>query len=229
MTIGIIAAMDEEIHCLKEKIEIKKQEKVSGFDFYIGTLAGRNVVLSQSGIGKVNAAICTTLLIQVFKCEAIINTGAAAGLLPEMAVGDVVVSEHVMHHDVDVTAFDYELGQVPGMPLAYDADRALVKALKRFSDKEFPHAIHLGCIISGDSFIDNVKPIKQKFPTSCALEMESGAVAQTCHCFDIPFVIIRSISDNGEKGAHLSFEKFVKIAGKNSAILAEFLVGKLRK
>lgn len=227
MAIGIIAAMDEEVHCIKEKIIIEKQEKISGFDFYFGTLAGKNVILSQSGIGKVNAAICTTLLIQTFKCRAIINTGAAAGLLPEMAPGDVVISEHVMHHDVDVTMFDYELGQVPGMPLSYDADKALVEALKNFSDAKFPHAIHTGCIISGDRFVDDAKPIKEKFPVACALEMESGAVAQTCHRFHIPFVIVRSISDNGEKGADLSFEKFVKIAGENSAILAEFLVGEL--
>jgi adenosylhomocysteine nucleosidase len=227
MTIGIIAAMDEEVHCIKDKLVIKQQVKISGFDFYFGTLSGKEVILSQSGIGKVNAAICTTLLIQTFKCRAIINTGAAAGLLPDMSVGDVVISEHVMHHDVDVTAFDYELGQVPGMPLAFDADKALVAALKKFSDDRFPHAIHTGYIISGDSFVDDARPIKEKFPVACALEMESGAVAQTCHRFDIPFVIVRSISDNGEKGADISFDKFVKIAGENSAILAEFLVGAL--
>lgn len=227
MTIGIIAAMDEEIRYVTEKMTDRRVECISGFNFYFGTLASKPVVLSQSGVGKVNAAICTTLLIRLFDCQMIINTGTAAGLLPEMAAGDVVVSDSVMHHDVDVTAFGYVLGQVPRMPPAYEADKALVDALSHFSDPSFSHRIYVGCVLAGDSFVCNAAPIKEKFPTAVAFDMESSAVAQTCYRFGVPFVVIRSISDDGSEGAEITHEAFLEIAGENSAVLTEFLVQRL--
>lgn len=227
MAIGIIAAMDEEIHCLKEKIKIKKHEKIAGFNIYTGTLEQKDVVLSQSGVGKVNVAICTTLLIQSFDCHVIINTGAAAGLIPDMKAGDIVIADTVSYHDVDATAFGYEMGQVPRMPLIYNADPKLLDILKKFPVDKFKYNIYTGLIISGDVFVDNAAPIKAKFPQACALEMESAAVAQTCYRFNVPFVIARSISDKGEEDAGIAFDKFVKIAGENSGIMAEFLVDQL--
>jgi adenosylhomocysteine nucleosidase len=268
MTIGIIAAMDEEIRYITEKMTVIRREclhpsdlkalgrhrrfnetqqlggvqarmasgrentprtsKTTGtFDFYFGTLAGKQVALSLSGIGKVNAAISTTLLIQLFDCQIIVNTGSAAGLSPGMVAGDVVISDRVIHHDVDATAFDYALGQVPRMPLAYEADKDLVDMLSHFSDPDFPHQIHVGCVSSGDAFVCDARPIKENFPVAVALDMESSGVAQTCYRFAVPFVVVRSISDDGGEGAKMTHEAFLEIAGENSAVLTEFLVGRL--
>ncbi|MDF3054145.1 MAG: 5-methylthioadenosine nucleosidase : S-adenosylhomocysteine nucleosidase [Gammaproteobacteria bacterium] len=227
MVIGIIAALDEEVSYVKESMIVQRQEKKAGFNFYFGTLVSKPVVLCQSGVGKVNAAICTTLLIEVFSCGVIINTGAAAGLSSDMATGDVVVSDSVMHHDVDVTAFGYELGQVPGMPLAYEADKALIDIMRHFSDPHFTHHMHIGSVIAADAFVCNTTFVKDKFPIAIALDMESNGIAQTCHRFSIPFIVIRSISDDGGEEAKTTHEMFLQIAGENSAMLARFLVGKL--
>src|SRR5690554_4861526 len=125
--VALIGAMDQEVELLKNSLENLQTQTLSGFDFYTGTLQGIEVVLLKSGIGKVNAAIGTTLLLQQFKPDCVINTGSAGGFDAALDVGDVVISDEVRHHDVDVTVFGYEPGQVPGLPAAFTADPLLAR------------------------------------------------------------------------------------------------------
>ncbi len=122
MKIGLIGAMEEEVEILKNKLENRQDKKIAESVFYLGDLDGHEIILLQSGIGKVNAAVGTTLMIHVFQPDYIINTGSAGGFDPRLSVGDVVIGSEVRHHDVDVTVFGYEYGQVPQMPACYLSD-----------------------------------------------------------------------------------------------------------
>lgn len=221
MTIGIIGAMDEEIALLLENMTMKKEYTVANCLFVTGKLINKDVVLLKSGIGKVNAAMATTILHERFNPDYVINTGSAGGFAKDLEIGDIVVSSQVVHHDVDVTAFDYAYGQVPGMPAMYDADPQLVslttKALTSLevNSKE-------GIIATADTFMadpDHVYRIKEKFPAMIAAEMEAAAVAQVCFQYNKPFVIIRALSDIAGKASSLSFEAFIDKAAKNAATL----------
>ncbi|MCU7557186.1 5'-methylthioadenosine/adenosylhomocysteine nucleosidase [Macrococcus capreoli] len=217
--IGIIGAMQEEIEILKNDMVDLVTEQQAHVEIYKGRLYGQDVVLMQSGIGKVNAAICTTLLIKEYNPEMIINTGSAGGLGAELSVGDIVVSQSVLHHDVVATAFGYALGQVPGMPERYDADVKLIEVAEQ-AIKENDLTAHIGLIVSGDSFIGSAEQkqaILTHFNESLAVEMEAAAVAQTCYQFNVPFIITRAISDlaNGEAG--ITFDEFLKVACVSSS------------
>ncbi|MFG0933594.1 5'-methylthioadenosine/S-adenosylhomocysteine nucleosidase, partial [Staphylococcus sp. 231237_7MaSpsaltlick] len=150
--IGIIGAMEEEVAILKNKINALEEIKIAHVIFYKGQLEGKDIVLTQSGIGKVNVAISTTLLIEQFKPDLIINTGSAGALDKALNVGDVVVSDRVMYHDADARAFGYELGQIPQMPASFDSDSNLLqKATEAIKEQQLTAKI--GLIVSGDSFI----------------------------------------------------------------------------
>ena len=123
MKIGIIGAMEPEVAILREQISNRETITVAGCEFYSGELAGHQVILTRSGIGKVAASIATTILLERFAPDCVINTGSAGGFDPELHVGDVVISNDVRHHDVDVTAFGYEPGQLPQQPAAFASDR----------------------------------------------------------------------------------------------------------
>lgn len=231
MKVAIIGAMEEEVVLLRGKMEGRKDTVVAGYEFYEGTLNGVNVILLRSGIGKVNAAISTTILNQVFKPDYVINTGSAGGLNTELNVGDVVISSEVRHHDVDVTVFDYEYGQVPQMPAAFLPDDKLVEIAEKCAKNVSDRKVLKGLIASGDSFIsdaDRVAFIKEKLPGMYAVEMEAAAVAQVCYQFEVPFVIIRAVSDVADKEANVSFEQFLEVAAKNSAELIIEMVKELK-
>lgn len=219
--IGIIGAMAEEVAAFKEAMQDIEQQQIAGTDFYLGKIAGTQVALAQSGIGKVNAALTTTLMCQLFQPKAIINTGSAGGFNAQQQVGDIVISTEVVHHDVDVTAFGYALGQVPNMPAAFIADTALVDiaeaALHRLS-----LTAHKGQIASGDQFMTKEADISRAragFPALNAVEMEGAAIAQVCSRFAVPFVIVRALSDIAGKESPMSFEQFLPIAANNAAKL----------
>lgn len=219
MTVGLIGAMDEEIKLLKESMTNSRTEEIASFQFTSGTIEGRDVVLLKSGIGKVNAAIGTTLLNHIYSPDCIINTGSAGGLHSELNVGDVVISSGVTYHDVDVTAFGYDYGQVPQMPTYYEPDEKLVNVAEA-SAKNMGSQVVKGVIASGDSFMNDVtrlNEIRRKFTDLYAVEMEAGAIAQVCFRFQIPFVVIRSLSDIAGKNAELSFDEYLPIAAENSA------------
>ncbi|NQE00401.1 5'-methylthioadenosine/S-adenosylhomocysteine nucleosidase, partial [Staphylococcus xylosus] len=177
--IGIIGAMEEEVAILKDKIKNLEEIKIAHVIFYKGNLEGKDIILTQSGIGKVNVAISTTLLINQFKPNLIINTGSAGALDKSLNVGDVVVSDTVAYHDADARAFGYQLGQIPQMPAQFVADKELIdKAIEAIKQQQIN--AKTGLIVSGDSFIgtsEQRKAIKANFPQAMAAEMEATAIA----------------------------------------------------
>lgn len=221
MTIGIIGAMDEEVALLLDKMVEKEESTVANCLFVRGKLLGKHVVLLKSGIGKVNAAMSTTIMHEHYAPSHVINTGSAGGFAENLEVGDVVISTEVVHHDVDVTAFDYAYGQVPGMPAMYAADTHLItNAITAV--KELDIQYEEGIIATGDSFMEDpirVAFVKEKFPTMIASEMEAASVAQVCYQYNKPFVIIRALSDIAGKQSSISFDEFLEKAAKNASLL----------
>lgn len=218
--IGIIGAMDEEVTQLKASLESLEAHNIAGYELYTGTLRGHQVVLLKSGIGKVNAAIGTTLLLQQFQPDCVINTGSAGGFDPQLNVGDVIIGSEVRHHDVDVTIFNYEFGQVPGQPAAFLSDPFLADTAERCVSKQQGIQVARGLIATGDCFMHDptrVQETRERFPEMKAVEMEAAAIAQTCHQFETPFLIIRALSDIAGKQSNLSFEQFLETAAKHSA------------
>ncbi|MGP4041774.1 5'-methylthioadenosine/S-adenosylhomocysteine nucleosidase [Gracilibacillus sp. D59] len=220
--IGIIGAMDEEVELLKEKMDITETERIANGDFFVGTIEGKDVVLLKSGIGKVNAAIATTILFERYQPGFVINTGSAGGFHNDLEVGDIVISSEVVHNDVDVTAFDYDYGQVPGLPPTFQADPILIeKAMLAAKQLDGIEAMK-GLICTGDSFMQDegkVQFVREKFPEMIAAEMEAAAIAQVCYQYSRPFVIIRALSDIAGKDSSVSFDAFLEKAAANAANL----------
>lgn len=230
MKFAIIGAMEEEITLLRENIENRTQETVAGCEFTFGNMRGADVILLRSGIGKVNAAMSTTILLEKYKPDCIINTGSAGGYNPELNVGDAVISTEVRHHDVDVTAFGYEYGQVPQLPAAFLADEKLIAAAEAAANEIDDFQVEKGLIATGDAFMEDpvrVEFVRTKFQNLQAVEMEGAAIAQVAHQFHVPFVVIRSLSDIAGKESEVSFDQFIDKAAKNSATLVMKMVESL--
>ncbi|MFT4412727.1 5'-methylthioadenosine/S-adenosylhomocysteine nucleosidase [Fredinandcohnia humi] len=231
MKVAIIGAMDEEVSILREKIENRQETNVAGSVFYTGTLNGQDIILLKSGIGKVNAAISTTILLLQFKPDYVINTGSAGGYLENLNVGDIVISSEVRHHDVDVTAFDYEYGQVPGLPAAFKANDKLIELAEKSAEGIKDVQVVTGLIATGDSFMNDperVSFVSGKFGDLYAVEMEAAAVAQVCHQFNVPFVVIRALSDIAGKESNISFDQFLVKAAENSSAVVERMVEEIK-
>lgn len=221
MKVGIIGAMDEEVTLLREHIENRQTIQRAGCEIYTGQINGVDVALLKSGIGKVAAALGTTLLLEHCQPHLVINTGSAGGLAPTLNVGDIVVSEEVRYHDVDVTAFGYEPGQMAGCPAAFVASDALIALAENCINQLKLNAVR-GLICSGDAFINGVEPlerIRSQFPTVVAVEMEAAAIGHVCHQFDTPFVVVRAISDVADHESHISFDEFLPVAAKQSSLM----------
>lgn len=220
--IAIIGAMEQEVAHLRSQITDMRTEVHAGFEYYLGRIDQTEVVLLLSGIGKVNAAVSTALLLELYKPDHVINTGSAGGFHPDLEVGDVVISSFVTHHDVDVTPFGYSLGQVPGSPALFEANPWLIDLAKQ-AVKSLHEVSHMeGMIATGDRFMyqpEDVENTRQNFPDMIACEMEAAAIAQTCHTFRIPFVIIRSLSDIAGKENAITFEQYLDKAAMHSAKL----------
>ena len=227
--IGIIGAMAEEVEILKSHMSEVQTFQIAHTIFYKGQLKDAEVVLIQSGIGKVNVAISTTLLIQQFNPEVIINTGSAGGLQPGLVLGDVVVSTKVAYHDADTRVFGYAMGQIPGMPESYDANENLIQHVNHVLN-QLKQPVKEGLIVSGDSFIGSRAQraeILKHFPNAMAAEMEAAAIAQTCYQFKVPFIVTRAISDLADGDAGMTFEAFLKVASQSSSQMVLALVAKL--
>lgn len=229
--IGIIGAMTQEVEHLASLLDERQTRTHVGSTFHSGLLHGVEVVILQSGIGKVNAAVGTTLLLDIYKPDAVINTGSAGGFGEGLAIGDVVVSSEVRHHDVDAVVFGYEHGQVPQMPAAYLPDPRLVAIARECVESLGEVRVVEGLIATGDVFMacpNLVAQTRKRFPTMLAAEMEAAAIAQTCHLYDCPFVVIRALSDIAGGGDnHLSFEEFLEVAATHSARMVEAMVARL--
>ncbi|MDR2658802.1 MAG: 5'-methylthioadenosine/adenosylhomocysteine nucleosidase [Spirochaetaceae bacterium] len=238
--IGIIGAMEEEVTILQGLIQNCVTKKTASFEYFTGTLEGKQVVLLRCGIGKVNAGIGAALLINNFKPNLVINTGCAGGvnpkgLTPVLNFGDVVVSSSLVYHDFDITAFGYAAGQIPGRKDAFfhiekkavDAGLRAIDELKR--EALLPASLNHaeGLICSGDVFVcsgDRVNSIIKVFPQVRAVEMEGAAIAHACSLFDVPCLVIRSMSDIAGEESPMKFDEYLPIAAKHSSEIVKRIV-----
>ncbi|MDV2581069.1 5'-methylthioadenosine/S-adenosylhomocysteine nucleosidase [Alkalibacillus haloalkaliphilus] len=221
MKYGIIGAMEEELDWLKSQVNINEELVVANCKFYVGEFAGQEVVLLQSGIGKVNAAISTTILHERFAPDYVINTGSSGGVDPDLDVGDIVIGTETVHHDADATGFGYQYGQIPQMPETFPSNEQLVYKAEKVKEV-LPSDVKVtkGLIGTGDSFmsdLDRVTKVSERFPSIKALEMEAVSIAQVCYQYDTPCLIIRSLSDIAGKESDISFKEYLDRAAKNSA------------
>lgn len=219
MKIAVIGAMEEEVELLRAAISNPTTTIVANSEYTEGTYEGKEIVLLKSGIGKVNAAMSTTILLHQFQPDVVINTGSAGGYDENLEVGAIVISDEVRHHDVDATIFGYEIGQVPQMPPAFKSDEKLMRVAEAAVQKVGEHQAATGLITTGDAFMNDpvrVETVRQQFPTMKAVEMEAAAVAQVCYQFGTPFVVIRALSDIAGKESNISFDEFLPVAAKHS-------------
>lgn len=227
MTLGIIAAMDEELELLLTEINLKKTERHANIDFHLGEFHGKKIIAVVCGIGKVNAAVCTQILSSVYNVDRIINVGIAGGIGDEILPGDLVIAENLVQHDMDTTAFGDNYGQIPRLDtFDFKCDKDLVNLAKRACEESTHHKSYIGRIVTGDQFIadlDKIKWLKSEFH-ALACEMEGGSIAQVAYLNNIPFVVIRSISDNANTGAHMDYEKFKHIAVENSTNILKNMI-----
>ena len=217
--IGIIGAMDVEIKLLLDNIKSMRKEKMGGFLYYTGELYGKDVVITSCGVGKVNAAACTQSLINKFEVEGIINTGIAGGLHKDVEVCDVVISRDVTHHDVRKKQMK---NWFPHQEY-FEGDRELIKAAEEAFRKSevINSSCHLGRIVTGECFVDDTRlkeQIIEEYSPHC-VEMEGAAIGHVAHINDVPFVVIRSVSDKADEKASISGQEFEKITAQNAATI----------
>ncbi len=223
--IGIIGAMQEEVEKFRENMAVEEQRNVAGISFYVGTFDGRDVVVCQCGVGKVNAAMCTQILIDRFEVEKVVFTGVAGALEPTLDIGDIVISIDCMQHDMDVRPLGFARGMIPFMDQSiFVADPELVAlAMRAAQEASAGKRVIQGRILSGDQFVadlDTVSNLYLEFGGAC-VEMEGAAVAQVCALNAVPFVIIRSMSDRADKSADVNFREFVGMASECSYRIVE--------
>lgn len=221
--LGIIGAMDEEIEQIKNAMTEVTITETAGMAFYAGKLNGKDAVAVRSGIGKVNAGICTQILADRYQVSAVINTGIAGSLRNEINIGDIVLSTDAVQHDVDAAGFGYEPGQIPRMDtFAFEADITLRELALDCSRKVNPEIqTFTGRIVSGDQFISEKQKkdwLKETFDGSCT-EMEGAAIAQAAYLNKIPCLIIRAISDKADESAHMDYPEFERQAIRYSVNL----------
>lgn len=227
MKFGVICAMPEEIKELTAALENETIHELGGKQYYEGQISGQSVVLVESGIGKVEAGITTEHLIVEFHADVVINSGSAGGIGEGLHVGDVVVSSATAYHDVDATAFGYQYGQLPGQPATFEASSKWGAALVKAGQQTGLH-VTTGLIVSGDQFIasqDAIATILAHFPDAVSSEMEGAAVGQVATDHDVPYVVVRAMSDTGDEDAGVSFDEFIVDAGKRSAKMLLALFG----
>jgi adenosylhomocysteine nucleosidase len=228
--IGIIGAMDEEIALLLKGMPDHSVTLHAGIEYRVGTFQGKQVVVCKSGVGKVNAAICTQILIDRFGVDAIIFTGVAGALDPQLNIGDIVVSTECQQHDMDVTALGFAKGTIPfAKQSVFPADPALIELAYSAASTLFEGLTLRGKVLSGDQFVasrDTVKLLREELQGTCT-EMEGAAVAQACALNGVPFVVIRSMSDRADGSAHMNFTEFTQLASNNSFRIVEEMLRRL--
>ncbi len=226
--IGIIGAMELEVEQLKAELTESRIITKAGMEFHEGILNGASVVVVRCGIGKVNAALCVQILADIFQVTHVINTGVAGSLNAKLDIGDILISKDALHHDMDVTIFGYQLGEVPQMGFReFQADTRLTALAKEACEKVNPDInVVSGRVVSGDQFISS-KEVKERlislFQGDCA-EMEGASIAHGACLNGIPFVIIRAISDKADDSAEMDYPTFEAAAAKHSAALVKEMV-----
>lgn len=229
--IGIIGAMDEEVNALIQHLTDLEPIENPFLDLpmAVGKLEDRSVVIARCGIGKVNAALCSQFVIDMFPLKALINTGVAGGISPLLELGNLVISKNALHHDFDTRNFGYERGIIPRMNVSsFPADPQLqtraFQIAKRIMGAE---RVHLGLVVSGDQFVsslDQKNEIRSIFPDALCVEMEGAAIAQVAHVNSIPYVIIRAISDKADNTAPHDFDAYLhKVIPKLNQVVKELV------
>ncbi len=229
--IGIMGALEEEVSLYISKAEIETFETYAGMKFYRGKLGEESVVIVQTGVGKVNAAIAAQILVDRYNIDRMIFTGLAGALVPYLQQGDLVVANYLVQYDVDLTAFGHRVGEVPSVGRMIEADSEMLKQVTDAYDVVFagmsnrPQMI-VGTVVSGDRFISDRKTIAwlQREFGAVATEMEGAAVAQVCQMNDKPFLVIRTISDSAAEDAPEEFESALKSAPENAFNLLQNLL-----
>lgn len=225
--IGIISAMQEELYYLQKNIKSKLLFSKANYNFFSGNFKKFEIILLKCGIGKVSSAIGTTILINNFNPEFIINIGNAGALSSKLKIGDIVISKKNSYHDFDITKFGYKYGQVPSCPFSFISDINLIKIALQSLKKTNLFGV-VGEICTGDTFINSTKKInfiKKFFPKAIAVEMEGASIAHVCYKFNIPFISLRLISDLANKNSIHDFKKF--LIKKNNQII--ILIKKILK
>ena len=229
--LGIIGAMEVEVKELREMMENPQAQTVAGMTFYQGTIKGKEVVVVRSGIGKVNAGICSQILVDRYQVEGIINTGIAGSLRNEINIGDIVLATVAVQHDVDATGFGYPLGEIPQMGIKeFPADEKLRALAEECSKKANPDIqVFCGRVASGDQFISNKEKknwIQDNFDAYCT-EMEGAAIAPAAYLNNIPYLVVRAISDKADDSANMDYSEFEAKAVKNSVRLMAAMIAEL--
>ncbi len=229
--IGIIAAMNEELVYLRSFMKVETSKNVLDTDFYTGNLFGKNVVLARSGIGKVNAASCAQYIIDLYNVDCVINVGAAGAIKKDLNIGDVVIADDLVQYDFDASAFGDALGIIPRMRESFfKCDKNFLEIAKKFADKssqDDPSVNYfVGRVASGDKFISSEadkKFIIDNFNACCA-EMEGAAVAQVCFINKIPFIALRTITDNASESAIGYYKKFMSSVTRNTTEIIKYIL-----
>lgn len=229
--IGIIGAMEEEVAALKEAMEIQETVRMASMEFCKGKMYGQDVVVVRSGVGKVNAAICAHILAAQFHAEVLINTGIAGSLDPRINIGDMVISQDAVQHDVDASVFGYAAGQIPRMDtLAFKADPVWVERAVAANREANPDiGTFIGRVASGDQFISSPREkerIHEEFHPMC-VEMEGAGIAQAAYLNKVSYVIIRAISDKADNSAVMDYPTFEKQAIAHSVRLVRTMLQQL--
>jgi adenosylhomocysteine nucleosidase len=229
--------MEDEVVLLRGALEKAEVKKNGEFEFYAGTLQGKPVVLLRCGIGKVNAAVGCALLIDAYKPSLVINTGSAGGIDPALKFGDAIISDGIAYHDVDLTAFSYAPGQLPGQPRIFPVPEDLIRRAEEAVDQlkrekvlpgDFNH--RRGLIGSGDVFMhepERIGLVRKLFPEMLAVEMEGAAIAHCCRLFSVPALIIRALSDIAGSESPVTFNEFLPVASKHSAEIVRRIIKNL--
>ena len=229
--IGIIGAMELEVEELKSRLVGEKVTKKAGMDFHEGFLGGAPVVIVRCGIGKVNAALCVQILADLFEVTHVINTGVAGSLNAKLDIGDILISRDAVHHDMDVSPLGYAPGIVPQMAESYfKADERLIELAMNSCEKVNPDIRAMkGRVVSGDQFIAS-REVKDRlvslFHGDCA-EMDGASISHGAYLNQIPFVILRAISDKADDSAQMDYPSFEKAAAGHCARLVEDLVAQI--
>lgn len=226
--VGIIAAMEEEMQEIKNIMTNIEEIKHKNIIFYKGKLLDRDCIIVQSGVGKVNAARTTQLLIDKFDIKEVINVGSAGGIKTNINYGDIVIGKELVQHDFDITAFGHDKGYITNLGKSfYSKENLITKAyevMKKIANDQYN--IYIGNIASGDKFFTDMteaNKIVEEFNSDC-VEMEGAAIAQVCYLEDIPFICIRSISDSPNGNNNIEFDKYLQMASKRCAdFLQEFM------
>ncbi len=229
--LAIIGAMKEEVDLLEAAMTVSDRRRHAGIEVMRGRFQGVELALAQCGIGKVNATICTQMLIDLYRPHALIFSGVAGGLLPNMRIGDVIVASHLIQYDMDLTAFGRRHGELPGRDRMIESDPGLIQKATEAFDSAFPDSgsgpsLMLGTVVSGDRFIqdpDKLRWLQREF-SALATEMEGAAVGYACDLNGVPFVVIRVLSDTASDSASDDFASNLSTVCQHSFAMLECLI-----